>query len=66
MSIDVSHLQTKAHVKVVEIPKPRESPAVDKRPTTITERQPRRSATCPQKSEENNRPIITAEESKPA
>ena len=63
---NVPHLKIKAHVNVVEHPKATDRTAVDTRPTTITSRHPKRSATTPQKCEANNRPIMKAEDSKPA
>ena len=63
---NVPHLKIKAHVNVVEVPKASESTTVDTRPTTITKRQPKRSATTPQKCEDIKRPIMNAEVSNPA
>lgn len=60
------HLKMEAHAKVVESPKHRASTTVDTSPIIITKRQPYRSLTSPQKCADNNRPIMKAEESKPA
>lgn len=63
---NASHLEMKAHVNVVEVPKATDSTTVDTKPATITKRQPNLSATTPQKCEENKRPIMKAPDNKPA